>query len=353
MRVGPSAAPRRGRFWRGLRLRLAVARYVLRRLAPPLLAMAAYVLAAAWVYWWDLRRGGGNRDYGAALYAVYTQLFFEPTEELPHSLVGRLVLWVTPVAGVFLIAEGLLKVGASLFDLAARREVWVKLMSEQMRGHVVVCGLGQVGYRVVQELRGLGEDVVCVESDPRDSFVEAVQAMGVPVHLGDGRRDEVLRAAGVDRARAAICATGDDLANLEMALDIKRMSPGTRVLMRMFDQRLAAKVGGVLALDQSFSTSALAAPLLALQATEPEVLAAYRLGQIMRVTAALAVGAGAAGLSVAELEAASSCRVVARRGEAAAPVLSQDRLREGEVLVVDTAVADLPALRGRLVSARA
>ncbi|HET8646491.1 MAG TPA: hypothetical protein VFO85_13435, partial [Vicinamibacteria bacterium] len=117
------------RLRRAARLRLAVIRYVLRRLGPPLLAAVAYTLVAAWAYWWDVRRTGVPRDYGGALYAIYTQLFFEPTEELPRGLLGRAVLWITPLAGVFLVAEGLVKVGASLFDLAARREVWVRLMS--------------------------------------------------------------------------------------------------------------------------------------------------------------------------------------------------------------------------------
>jgi voltage-gated potassium channel len=341
----------RRRWGRALRLRWAATRYVLRRLGPPLLAAAAYTLVAAWAYWWDMRRSGAPRDYGSAVYAIYTQLFFEPTEELPRSVVGRFVLWFTPLAGVFLIAEGLVKVGASLFDASARREVWVKLMSEQMRGHVVVCGLGQVGFRVVQELHGLGEEVACVESDPRQSFLDAVNALGVPVHIGDGRRDEVLRAVGVERAKAAICATGDDLANLEMALDIKRMNPGARVLMRMFDQRLAAKVGGAMALDQSFSTSALAAPLVALQATQPEVLAAYRLGETIRVTAALAVGAAAQGLTVGELESGGACRVVARRGQEEEALSPAQKLRAGEVLVLDAPAAGLGRLRARLGSA--
>jgi voltage-gated potassium channel len=345
--------PRAPRHWRrSLRLRLAVLRYVLRRLGPPLLAAAAYTLAAAWLYWWDLRRAGVETDFGGASYAIYTQIFFEPTAELPRGLLGRIVLWVTPLAGVFLVAEGLLKVGASLFDPAARRELWVKLMSDQMRGHVVVCGLGQVGFRVVQELHELGEEVSCVEHDQKDSFLDEVQALGMPVHLGDARRDEVLLAAGVARARAVICATGDDLANLEIALDVKRLSPGTRVLMRMFDQRLAAKVGDVLALDQSFSTSALAAPLVALQATRPEVLSAYRVGAAIRVTALLPVGGAAAGITVARLEADCGCRVVARN-QSAAGLNAVEKLGAGDQLVVDVPVSGLAALRARLGSASA
>jgi Trk K+ transport system NAD-binding subunit len=170
------------------------------------------------------------------------------------------------------------------------------------------------------------------------------------VHLGDARNDHVLRAAGVERAKAVICATGDDLANLETALDVKRMSPPTRVLMRMFDQGLAGKVGGAMALDQSFSTSALAAPLVAIRATRPEVLAAYRLGPAIRVTAALAAGRAAQGLRVGDLEARCGCRVVARNGggDGLGPDLA---LAAGDEVVVDVPMAGLQAVRERLGSA--
>ena len=67
--------------------------------------------------------------------------------------------------------------------------------------------------------------------------------------------------AGIGHALPTTMLTNDDLANLEIALDAKRMNGTIRVVMRMFDQRLAGKVGGALELDESFSTSALAAPL--------------------------------------------------------------------------------------------
>lgn len=341
--------PRRAKRWfRDVRVQGAIAGHVLRRLVPPLALVVAYTVVAAAVLRWDLARSRVKLpDFQASAYAVWTQLFFEPTDPFPGTPVSRLVFWVTPIVGVFLVAQGLLKVGGGLFDLATRRELWVTIVSEQMRGHVVVCGLGHVGYRVVEELHALGHEVVAIERNGTETFVDTVRAMGIPVHVGDARRDELLAATGVRNARAVVCATNDDLANLEIALDAKRMNPNVRVVMRMFDQRIAAKVGGALELDASFSTSAMAAPLIALQATDAGVLSAYRLGDTVRVTAEATVGAAAGGRTIGDLEA--GFRVVGRkRGSELEMVTLDAKVSAGDVLVIDAAAADLARARRSL-----
>lgn len=336
---------------RAVRVRLAVAAHVARTLGPPLAAIAAYTIAAAWIVRWDLRRAGLDPgDFEVTAYGLFTQVFFQATAPLPPTHVARAIFWLTPAVGVFLAAEGLVKVGASLLDIARRREVWMRIVTAQMRGHVVVCGLGHVGYRVVEELRRLGEEVVAVERREDSPFVEPVRAEGVPVLVGDARRDELLAATGVARAKAIVCATNDDLANLELALDAKHLNPTVRVVMRMFDQALAGKVGGALELDASFSTSALAAALVAVRATQDRVLSAYRLGDTVRVTAEVVAGPGAGGVTVRAIESDVPCRVVGvRQGESGfSPAKGEHAIAAGDVLVVDTSAEDLPRVRERL-----
>jgi Trk K+ transport system NAD-binding subunit len=328
---------------RALRLRGAVLAYVLRRLGPPVLAVLTYTLLAASLYRFEQRVSGRPvPDFGAAVYAIYTQLFFEPTAPFPDTPVARVLFALTPLAGVFLLAEGLLKVGASLFDLDARREGWVNIVSRQMKEHVVVCGLDHLGYRVVEELSRLGEEIVAIEQREAESFVDEVRALGIPVHLGDARRDEVLRQAGIEKARAVVCATGSDLTNLEIALDARKLNPRVRVVLRMFEQRLAGKVGEALDVNETFSTSALAAPLIALQATHSGVLSAYRVDEVVRVTAEVPVR-GRVQTTVDAVEAQLPCRVVGRRGSGGlVPLRAGDAVSTGDRLVLDLAAADLP-----------
>lgn len=322
-----------------------------KQLAPWLLVMAVYlVLATALVRWDGARAGEPSDDFGAELYGMYTQLFFEPTQALPRSVVSRVVFWVTPLLGAFLLARGVLRVGAPLFDPQARRLLWVKIMSDRMRDHVVVCGLGHVGVRVVEALKRLGTPVVAIELRPTESFGPAVEALGVPVLYGDVRRDELLAEAGIARAKAVVCATDQDMTNLEVAIDARRENPSIRVVMRMFDQRVAGKIGGALRLDETFSTSSLAGPLVALQATEPGVRGAYYLGDgTLRVDMEIAAPSSWWGQSVAHCEDAVDGRLVGlRRGSTPFARARHDaRIEEGDIVTLDLPAAHLDRLRQR------
>jgi voltage-gated potassium channel len=252
--------------------------HFVRRIAPWLAVLVAYLFVATFVLRWDMARHREPLgDFGADLYGMYTQIFFEPTRELPKSPIARLVYWITPLLGALLILRGVVRVGGSLFDEEERHKLWVKIMSERMKDHIVVCGLGHVGIRVVESLKMLGAPVVAVEKSKSESFAETVEELGIPVLYGDVRRDALLIEAGVRHARAIVCATDDDLANLEVAIDAKRENPNIRVVMRMFDQRVAGKMRAALDVDETFSTSALSGPVVALQATEPGVRGVYSL----------------------------------------------------------------------------
>lgn len=334
-------------------MRAAIVLHFLRRMGPPLLLVVAYDFIAALVLRWDLARNGlPNGDFGETLYAVYTQLFFQQTVPLPKPGVARFIFWISPMVGAVLIAEGLLKIGAELLSPDARQRLWVRTVSQRMRDHVVVCGLGHVGYRVVQELRRLGESIVAIEQKGNDSFVETVKALGVPVFVDDARRDEVLMAAGMENAKAVVCATDEDLVNLEVAIDSKRMNPDVRVVMRMFDQRLASKVGGALDVDRTFSTSALSATLVALQATQKGIRAAYRLEDgSTRVTVELVVGAEFEAATIASIEEKIEGRIISVRKKSSTSYVTakaSTSVRPEDAIVVDTRVDALAAVRESL-----
>ena len=310
-----------------------------RRLGPWMLLIAAYVLVATTVVRWDMHRiGEDTPDFGSDLYGMYTQLFFEPTLSLPRAPIARSIFWITPLLGAVLLARGLLRVGASLFDAEGRHRLWVKIMSDQMHDHIVVCGLGNVGSRVVESLRALGVPVVAIEKRPTESRAPVVEALGVPVLYGDARHDEILVRAGVRRAKTIVCATDDDLTNVEVAIDAKRENPAIRVVMRMFDQRVAHKMRSALDLDETFSTSALAGPLVALQATAPGVRGVYRLEDgSLRADMEIPAPKDWAGRTVADCEdALDACVVGVRRPGGKFTRARWDLvLAEGDVVTLD------------------
>lgn len=107
------------------------------------------------------------------------------------------------------------------------------------RGHIIVCGLGNVGFRVVQELLRQDERVVAIERSRDSSFIPTARRQGTAVIVGDATIKEVLKQANGGAARAVVAATSNDLANLEIALLVRELDPQIRVVLRLTDPQLA------------------------------------------------------------------------------------------------------------------
>jgi Trk K+ transport system NAD-binding subunit len=130
-------------------------------------------------------------------------------------------------------------------------------------GHLVVCGLGNVGYRCVEELARMRKPVVAVDRVADNPFAATVRRMGVPVIVGDATVSEVLRQARADTARAVIAATSSELANLEIALLVRQENPTQRVVVRLTDPDFAQAVREAARIRFAMSVPALAAPAFA------------------------------------------------------------------------------------------
>lgn len=98
--------------------------------------------------------------------------------------------------------------------------------------HVVVVGLGQVGFRLCLELRRLGIDVVAVEQDRYAPNVALARGMNVPVVIGRGGDRYVLERLSLGRARALAAVTSDELANISISVAALAVEPGLRTILR-------------------------------------------------------------------------------------------------------------------------
>jgi Trk K+ transport system NAD-binding subunit len=141
---------------------------------------------------------------------------------------------------------------------AERLGEWMGRKAERMSGHVVVAGLGNLGYRVVRLLVEQGLDVAVIELSPRDRFVEAIRQR-TPVLTGDARLPENLDRASIRSAAAFISCTSDDLANVVASLEARRMNAGVTNVARIFDDALGESLGGAFAINHVLSASECAA----------------------------------------------------------------------------------------------
>ncbi|MGL6074440.1 MAG: potassium channel family protein [Fimbriiglobus sp.] len=131
------------------------------------------------------------------------------------------------------------------------------------QGHVVVCGLGNVGFRVVEELLKLGRPVVVIELASDNPYAATVRRMGVPVIAGDATVPAVLKQARCETARAVVSASDSELVNLEIALLIREINPKQRVVVRLNDSHFAEAVRDAANIKLALAIPALAAPAFA------------------------------------------------------------------------------------------
>src|SRR5262249_48115553 len=132
-----------------------------------------------------------------------------------------------------------------------------------MNQPVIVCGLGRVGWSVLEYLQLAGLPVVAIDErcKPDDA-----RLAGVRLLRGDCRNKEILDAAGLDRARGVLILTSDDLTNISTALMIRSLHPQVRIVVRLFNQNLMARLGQAMKNVFALSVSELTAPVLAVTA---------------------------------------------------------------------------------------
>ena len=292
---------------------------------------------------------GQRPGWAEALYSVFTLVFLESVLPFPHTVGLQLLFIAVPVIGLALVANGIAQFSMALFDRRERKEAWQVAVASTYRNHVVVCGLGKIGYRVVKELLRLGEEVVGVEQDAACPFLEELDRLGVPVLIGNARQREMLEKARVQEASAIVACTQDDLTNLDIALDARELNPGIKVVMRMFDAQLAEKVKNGFGIHTAFSTSALAAPVFAAAATRAQIESSFYVDDVLMNVARTTIQAGSAleGRTIGEVEREFDLTVALHKGPRGidAHPAPEVTLSAGDCIVVFSSLEALAHLR--------
>lgn len=256
--------------------------------------------------------------WSEAIFAVWSLIFSEQTFTYPHHWGVRIFYWILPVLGLVVILDGIIRFSYHILRRNDDAQEWNRAMTKTMRRHVVLVGLGKLGLRVLEQLLHLGEDVSVLEKNPQCPNIPFARKKGIPVLIGSGREDGIFDDLNLAEAKSIIIATNDDLANLEIALDARKLNPDIRVVLRLFDQELASKVRESFGISLAFSTSTLAAPVFATSSSDLSILNSFYIRDKLLVVANLEVKAAAqlVGMKVRDLRTQLRVLVVAHeRGE--------------------------------------
>ncbi|MGE5787770.1 MAG: potassium channel family protein, partial [Myxococcales bacterium] len=256
--------------WQLFRARCLV-RALVRKLWLRLIVLSSVLLLGGAVFYWV--PNGHSGTFLDAVYSAFGLVFGDHPPNLPSNWLLGSMHFILPVIGLGVVLEGIVDIAALVRDRRNNERAWSVVMAESLSDHVILIGLGKVGYRTYLTLHRLGISVVVIDFDERSTFLAYARRDGAPIIIGDARHESLLEEAGIARARAVVIATHNDLANLEVALDERQKRPDIRAVMRLFDQNMADKVHAGFDIRAALSTAALAAPTFAAAAVVDNVIA--------------------------------------------------------------------------------
>jgi Trk K+ transport system NAD-binding subunit len=338
----PRSSPRRR-----LAVNLRYLRALIKRFRITLALTAGLFVGAPPLFQWRCQVPGGDPvPAGKAIQHVYFLLFGQPSLDCSNDWLGIVLNMLIPPVGIALVVDGVVRFAYLFFAKHKSDKEWIEVIAETLKGHVIVCGAGRVGYRVVDQLRAMGKDVVAVEKREDSPFVGVLRDEQVPLLIDDIRSPQCLPRTNVKMASAIVCATDDDLANLNIALDARRLNPNIRVVIRLFDDDLVAKVRDTFRAE-ALSSSSLAAPAMALAALDPRIVHSFRIGRHLMVVSVFDARTGLPGTSISELRDRFGALTLAlRRGdnEKLHPG-GEERIQTGDRVTLQAEYSDYRRLR--------
>ena len=246
------------------------------RLMPTAAALGVVLLASVFVFRHALHLSGVDALYFVVTTATTTGYGDISLKDTPDWL--KLFGCVVMLTGGALL--GILFSYLAALATAERLDETMSRRAGRLNGHVVVAGLGNLGYRVTRHLIELGLDVAVLDLAPRPRFAETLRDRA-PVLAGDASLPDNLERVAIASAVAFLACTQDDLANIQACLYARRLNPQISTVARIFDDALAEQLTQAFAIDRALSASGAAVSAFVGAATDELALRPLPLGDLM------------------------------------------------------------------------
>ncbi len=151
----------------------------------------------------------------------------------PLSTTGRLFTSTLIVVGVGTMLYGFGVFAETLTDntfVVYRRERQLERALNQLRDHFIICGYGRIGTQIVAELEE-HEVAYAVIDQTEEALVRLRNEDRLHVE-GDASSEEVLKLAGIERARGLISAVDSDERAVYITLAARALNPELYILSR-------------------------------------------------------------------------------------------------------------------------
>ena len=140
-------------------------------------------------------------------------------------------------------------VAAFLVEIEITNPFWRRRMQKrisELRGHYIVCGLGDTGRYVAEEMHRTGTQYVVVDlhEDPIKKVGETHPELfrEMLYVIGDATEEEVLSRAGIEHAKGLITALPEDKDNLVVTVVAHQEFPNLLIVARSAEQKFADRM---------------------------------------------------------------------------------------------------------------
>jgi voltage-gated potassium channel len=155
------------------------------------------------------------------------------TEIHPQSAAGRIFTSTLIVTGVATMLYGFGVFAETLADNAFgnyRRQRQLERSLNQLRDHFILCGYGRIGTEIVAEFED--HKIPYAVIDQTEEAVGRLRAEG-RLHLeGDASSEDLLKQAGIERARGLISAVDSDERAVYIVLSARALNPNLYIIAR-------------------------------------------------------------------------------------------------------------------------
>jgi len=162
----------------------------------------------------------------------------------PLSTGGRLVAMALILGGTGSLLYGLSMVAAFIIEGELRELLGKRRMEkglERLHAHVIVCGAGETGKHVVEELLKTRTPCVVIEQN-LDRLKHREKLGSAPIIEGDATDAAVLSRARIAVARGLITTLPSDKDNLFVILTARELNPTLRIVSRAIEDDSPAKL---------------------------------------------------------------------------------------------------------------
>lgn len=152
-------------------------------------------------------------------------------EVRPLSYMGRAFTIVLVFFGVGVVAY-VINNGIKIILEGEIQKAFGRMRLEKklrnMKNHFIVCGYGRMGHIICRELKA--HKVPCVVIEKEHVVLDADEE--IPFIFGDATKDELLKEAGIERARGLISVLSTDAQNLYVVLSARELNPDLLIVAR-------------------------------------------------------------------------------------------------------------------------